>query len=206
LKNSGLLIFWVILVAGAFYFLGKRSGGKDATITMVENVEMIQQIAELSALDVAGNLNLKVSNKGEESGAWDKFKNYFAENTLQVNLPYDAKYGVDMSNQKMIIDTKSSSATITLPHCKLMSLQVKMDKMETMTQTGLFASASMNDLVKAQKQLYSQALQKLENDVNYIKLSEQHISEIIQNYYKPLGYKVNCIFDNVKTTAPLIKN
>lgn len=206
MKNTGVLIFLVLLIAGAFYFLGKKNGKSDATVTMVENVEMIKQIAELSALDVAGNLNLKVSNKGEESGAWDKFKNYFAENTLQVNLPYDAKYGVDMSNQKMTIDTKAGTATITLPHCKLMSLQVKMDKMETMTQTGLFASASMNDLVKAQKQLYIQALAKLENDANYIKLAEQHIAEIINNYYKPLGYKVNCVFENVKPNTAVIKN
>jgi Protein of unknown function (DUF4230) len=206
MKNSGLLIFLVILVAGAFYFLGRKNGASNATVTMVENVEMIQQIAELSALNVSGNLNLKVSNKGEESGNWDKFKNYFAENTLQVNLPYDAKYGVDMSNQKMTIDTKAAIATITLPHCKLMSLQVKMDKMETMTQTGLFASASMNDLVKAQKQLYTQALQKLENDANYLQLAEKHIAEIINNYYKPLGYKVNCVFENVKNVAPTIKN
>ncbi len=206
MKNTGLLIFLVLLVAGAFYFLGKKSGSNNATISMVENVEIIKQIAELSALDVAGNLNLKVSNKGEESGAWDKFKNYFAENTLQVNLPYNAKYGVDMSNQKLTIDTKALTATITLPHCKLMSLQVKMDKMETMTQTGLFASASMNDLVKAQKQLYTQALAKLENDPNYIKLAEQHIAEIINNYYKPLGYKVNCVFEDIKTNSSVIKN
>jgi Protein of unknown function (DUF4230) len=206
MKNTGLLVFLVLLVAGAFYFLGKKNGASNATVTMVENVEMIKQIAELSALNVSGNLNLKVSNKGEESGTWDKFKNYFAENTLQVNLPYDAKYGVDMSSQKMTIDTKAGTATITLPHCKLMSLQVKMDKMETMTQTGLFASASMDDLVKAQKQLYVQALQKLENDANYIKLSEQHITEIINNYYKPLGYKVNCVFEDIKGAALLPKN
>lgn len=163
---------------------------------MVENVEIVKQIAELSALNVSGIVNLKVSNKGEEGGSWDKFKNYFAENTLQVNLPYDAKFGVNMSNQKLEINTKTSIVNITLPHCKLMSLQLKMDKMETMTQTGLFASASMNDLVKAQKQLYAQSLLQLQNNANYIKLAEEHIATILNNYYKPLGYKVQCSFEN----------
>jgi hypothetical protein len=206
MKNNGLLIFLVLLVAAAFYFLGRKNGASNATVTMIENVEMIKQIAELSALDVAGNVNLKVSNKGDENGAWDKFKNYFAENTLQVNLPYDAKFGVDMSHQKMTINSKNGTATINLPHCKLMSLQLKMDKMETMTQTGLFASASMNDLVKAQKQLYTQALSQLENNAGHIKLAEEHIVTIMNNYYKPLGYKVNCIFEDGKTVAPIIKN
>ncbi len=203
MKQYGLLIFLVLMVGGAFYFLGKKNGSADAKVTMVENVEMIKQIAELSALDVTGNLNLKVSNKGDENGVWSKFKNYFAENTLQVNLPYEAKYGVDMSNQKMSIDTKAAIVNISLPNCKLMSLQLKMDRMETMTQTGLFANATMDDLVKAQKQLYAKALQQLENDPKFLKLSEEHIATILTNYYKPLGYKVNCIFGNVKPTSPL---
>jgi uncharacterized Fe-S radical SAM superfamily protein PflX len=204
MKQNTLFIFLVLLIAGAFYFLGKRNGSSDAKITMVENVEMIKQIAELAALDVAGNVQVKVSNKGDENGVWSKFKNYFAENTLQVNLPYEAKYGVDMSSQKMSIDTKAATVNISLPNCKLMSLQLKMDKMETMTQTGLFASASMIDLVNAQKQLYAQALQQLENDPKFLKLSEDHIAAILSNYYKPLGYKVNCIFGERKSTIPLL--
>jgi hypothetical protein len=203
MKNTGLILFLIILVAGAFYFLGKKNGSDYAKVTMVENVEMIKQIAELGALDVTGSVHLKVSNKGDENGVWSKFKNYFAENTLQVNLPYEAKYGVDMSNQKMTIDTKATTVNISLPNCKLMSLQLKMDRMEIMTQTGLFASATMDDLVRAQKQLYTQALQQMENDPNFLKLSEEHIATILTNYYKPLGYKVNCIFGREKSIKPL---
>jgi Protein of unknown function (DUF4230) len=206
MKNNVIVVFLIMLVAGAFYFLGKKSGKKDATITLVENVEMIKQIAELSALDVTGNLKLKVSNKGDENGVWDKFKNYFAENTMHISLPYDAKYGVDMSNQKMNVDTKAGTITITLPHCKLMSMQLRLDKMETMAQTGLFANASMNDLTKAQKQLYNEAMLKLENDANYIKLAEEHINTIFTNYYKPLGYKVACVFIDIKAENVLQKN
>ena len=194
MQRTPVLLFLTLLVAVAFYFLGKKNGASDIKISMVENVEMIKQIAELAALDVTGNVKLKISNKGDESGAWSKFKNYFSENTLLVTLPYEAKFGVDMSNQKMNIDTKANTATIYLPHCKLMSFQLKMDRMETMAQTGIFTSASMDDLVKAQKQLYTQALQKIEKDAAYISMAEKHIEEIMTNYYKPLGYTVKCVF------------
>ena len=194
MQRTPVLLFLALLVAVAFYFLGKKNGASDTKISMVENVEMIKQIAELAALDVTGNIKLKISNKGDESGSWSKFKNYFSENTLLVTLPYEAKFGVDMSNQKMNIDTKASTASIYLPHCKLLSFQLKMDRMETMTQTGIFTSASMDDLVKAQKQLYTQALQKIEKDSAYISMAEKHIAEILTNYYKPLGYTVKCIF------------
>ncbi len=203
MKQNGLLIFLVLLVAAAFYFLGKKSGKSDATTTMLQNVEMIKQIAELAALDVTGTMNVKISNKGKEEGTWAKFKNYFAENTLQVNVPYEAKFGVDMSNQKMNIDTKAGTVKIILPSCKLMSMQLQLDKMETMTQTGIFASASMNDLVKAQKQLYAQSIKQLESDPKYLKLAEAHIVSILTNYYKPLGYTVTCSFGENKSVNPL---
>lgn len=206
MKNTGLIVFLIIVIALAFYFLGKKNGSNNSIATMVENVDLIKTIAELSALEVNGSLNLKISNKVDEAGTWEKFKNYFVENTLQVNLPYQAKYGVDISTQKMKIDTKEKTATITLPKCKLLSLQLKLDAMQTMSQTGVFASASMDDLVKAQKQLYTQALQKLDNDANYIKLAETQIANILANYYKPLGYRVSCVFEDNQNENSTLKN
>ena len=104
----------------------------------------------------------------------------------------------------MDIDTKVSSVVITLPHSKLLSLQLKMDKMETMSQTGIFMNASMDDLVKAQKKLYAQALVNIEGNKEYIKMAEKHITEILTNYYKPLGYNVKCVFEN-NTTPSILK-
>lgn len=202
MKNS-VVIFLILLVSASFYFLGKKNGSADAKTTMIENVDMIKQIAELSALDVTGNLNMKVSNKGDDAGTWSKFKNYFSENTLQVDLPYESKYGVDMNDQKMKINTKGGTVIIYLPACKLLSLQLKMDKMETMSQTGLFVRATPDDLVKAQKQLYTDAMGKLQNDPKFLKLAEEHIRSILEKYYRPLGYKVTCIFGE-KSAAPAI--
>ena len=161
MKSNTVFIFLILLVAVAFYFIGRNNGKSDVATTLVQNVNMVKQIAELGALNVSGTSNIKISNKGNEAGVWDKFKNYFVENTLQVNVPYDAKYGVDLSNEKMNVDTKNSIVKISFPHCKLLSMQLKLDKMETMTQTGMFTSASMNDLVKAQKELYNKAILQL---------------------------------------------
>lgn len=198
MKNSVVIVL-VVLISFSFYLLGKKNGASNTKISLVENVEMIKQIAELAALDVTGNVKLKISNKEDNDGTWAKFKNYFSENTLLVTLPYEAKFGVDMSNQKMNIDTKAANVVISLPHCKLLSLQLKMDRMETMTQNGIFTHATMDDLVNAQKKLYAQALLNIENNPEYIKMAEKHISEILSNYYKPLGFTVKCIFEN--TTA-----
>ncbi|MFN0082925.1 MAG: DUF4230 domain-containing protein [Ferruginibacter sp.] len=68
-----------------------------------------------------------------------------------VSLPYEAKFGADMGNQKLNINTKAVTVLITLPHCKLLGLQLKINRMETLVQTGIFINATMDDLIKAQK-------------------------------------------------------
>lgn len=199
MKNSAV-IFLIVLVAGAFYFLGKKNGAAATKISIVQNTDMIRLIAELAALDVTGNVNLKISNKTEGAGTWTAFKNYFTENTLKVSIPFEAKYGVNLSNQKMNVNTKAAEVLVYLPHCKLMSLQLKMDSIETMSQTGIFMRSSADDLVSAQKLLYKESLQKLEKDSAYILLAEKHVSDVFNNYYKPLGYTVKCIFSERRDT------
>jgi hypothetical protein len=199
--KSFIFIVLVLLFGGATYFLGKKNGSNQLTSTVVQNVNLVQQIAELSALSVTGTTTAKISNNEGSSGMWDKFKNYLAENTLQVTLPYEAKYGVKLQDKKVTVDTKDKTVTIQLPKCKLLSLQLQLDKLEMMNQTGLFASTTIKDLGIAQKQLYEQAQNTLTNNAGYIKQAELQITNILKNYYEPLGYTVVCIFEDISSTT-----
>jgi hypothetical protein len=196
MRSNIIIIFLVLLVAVGFYLLGKRNGSGQMRTDVVQNVALIKEIAQLASLEVQGVTNIKVTNKGDGSGSWDKLKNYFTENTLQLSVPFEAKYGVDMKDQKMDIDTKAGTVTIYLPACKLMSMQLRLDKMESMSQAGIFNSVSIDDFSKAQKQMYASVMATLENNKSYIKLSEDNISNTLGKYYTPLGYKVRCVFGN----------
>jgi hypothetical protein len=195
MRNNFLIIFLIAIIAIAAYFFGKNNGRSDVETTINQNVNIIKKIAELGAVQVNGTTNIKISNKGNENSNWSKFKNYFAENTLLVNVPYTAKYGIDFSNKKIDLNTSKKVIMLTLPACKLLSMQLQLDKMETMTQTGLFSSASMSDLVKAQKELYATALKQLEDNPAQIKLAQQQIQSIMSDYYAPFGYEVKCVFE-----------
>ncbi|MEP6712506.1 MAG: DUF4230 domain-containing protein [Ferruginibacter sp.] len=194
MRNNTVIIFLILLVALAFYFLGKKNGSTQARIEVVNNVAVIKEIAELGALNVSGNTNLKMTNRGDNDGLWKKFKNYFAENTLQVTIPFEAKFGIDMSNQKTKIDTKAGTVIIYLPKTKLLSLQLKLDQVDAISKTGILYSATIDEYIKAQKQLYGEALTQLEQNTNYQKLAEEHIKFILEKYYAPLGLKVQCVF------------
>jgi Protein of unknown function (DUF4230) len=194
MKNIGLTIFLVLLVAVAFYFLGKKNGSNQTKTDIVQNTGIIKQIAELGALEVNGSTNIKVSNRGDNAGLWDKFKNYFAENTLQVAIPYQAKYGVDMNNQKMNINTKDSTVIIYLPQCKLLSLQLQLDKVDAISQTGIFNTITLQQYIEVQKQLYQECNSALINNAVNLKLAQDNITFILQKYYAPLQLKVQCVF------------
>ena len=201
MRNTLLIVVLTLMLCIAVYFLGRKNGSVDTKINMVQNVEMVKQIAELSALSVTGTTSAKMTNTNENAGFWGKFKNSLVENTLLVTLPYEAKYGVDLSNQKMKVDTKQQTAIIYLPKCTLLSLQLKLDQLETMNQTGLFTTTTIGDLTKVQKQMYQQAMQSMSNNAQHIREAELHIQSVFAKYYEPMGYKVECIFGDVKTTA-----
>ncbi|RYY71441.1 MAG: DUF4230 domain-containing protein [Chitinophagaceae bacterium] len=194
MRNSFVVIISIVAVALAFYFLGKKNGAGQAKTDIVQNVAIIKEIAQLASLEINGTTNIKVSNKGDENGAWSKFKNYFSENTLQVSVPYEAKFGVDMKNQNMQVDTRAGTVTINLPAVKMLSLQLRLDKLQSMQQTGLFNTVTVNDFISAQKTLYTTASATLENNAGYIKLSEDNIRNTLSKYYEPLGFKVTVVF------------
>lgn len=199
MKNVLVVIISILAVAFAFYFLGKKNGEGQMKTDVVQNVAIVKEIAQLASLEVSGNTNIKVSNKGESTAIWNKLKNYFTENTLQVSVPYEAKYGVDMRNQKMEVDTKAGTATIHLPAVKMISMQLRLDKLESMQQTGIFSSVSIDAFIKAQKEMYASANATLENNAAYIKLAEDNIRNTLSRYYQPLGYKTVIVFGNKPT-------
>ena len=202
MKNNFVTIFLILLVATGFYFLGKKNGAGKTRTSVVQNVALVKEIAQLASLEVNGVANIKMSNRDSGDGAWNKFKNYFTENTLQVSLPYEAKYGVDMINRKVNIDAKAGTVTIFLPAVKLMSMQLRVDKLESMTQTGLLNTTTITDFVKAQKQLYGTVSATLENNTSFIKLAENNITNTLNKYYSPLGYKVKCVFGEETAGKP----
>lgn len=194
MKSTTIIIVLLLLLCGAMYFLGKKNGTTEIKATIINNQLMVQQIAELSALDVSGTTTAKLSNAGDNSSFWEGLKNYLAENTLQVTVPYHAKYGVDMSKGRVNINKNDTAVVLNFPPVKLLSFQLLLDKIEVMNQTGLFSRTTIADMRKAQQQMYVSANEQLSNNAGYQTKAREHITAIFTQYYKPLGYKVICNF------------
>ncbi len=188
-----LFVALLLVFGGAAFYFGRKSATDDVTQNFINNVSVVKQIAELSSLSVQGTTTVKVSNSGTGS-TWTKFKNFFNENTLLVTVPYVAKFGLNLAAKQVAINSKEKIVSITLPSCKMLSLQLELDKIVAMNKTGLFASTSIEEFSKAQQQLYKEATQTLSSNTEYLKSAQVHIEKALQEFYKPLGYVVNCTF------------
>jgi hypothetical protein len=195
MKSSTLIIILLLALSGAMYFLGRKNGVTEIKSTVINNQQLVTQIAELSSLEVSGNTSVKMSNAGDNSSWWEGFKNYLAENTLQVTVPYKAKFGVDMGKGKVDIKQTDTAVVLNFPAVKMLSFQLELDKLETMNQTGLFSRTTIGDMKRAEQQMYISAKQQLESNTSYLEKAKVHMAEIFTNYYKPLGYKVICTFN-----------
>jgi hypothetical protein len=197
MNSTKIVIALAFLLAVACYFLGKQQGSNVIEQQVVNNVQLVKEIAALATLKVEGNTTVKISNFNNQPNDWlTSVKKYFSENTLQITIPYSAIYGVKIDSQHVQISTSNKTIEINLPKASLISVQLQLDKLSTMNQTGIFSSTSLDNFASAQKQLYDEVQHSLQNNTAYIQQSQDGVRKIIEQYYQPLGYTVNINFKN----------
>lgn len=193
-RRKILLGVLALLLAILIFFLGRNRGMRMQQTELINNTILIKEIAELSALSVKGNSTIKVSNKERENSFFGNLKNILVENTLNITIPYEAKYGVDMQNQDVEINTEQKTVIIFLPEVKLLSLQLQLDTVATMNKTGILQTTTLDQYVKVQQRLYNDTHRSLTENERYRQLAQNHIGAILQRYYSPMGYTVDVRF------------
>lgn len=175
----------LLLVAGLIFWLGKRFGTTNVSQQVISNSTIVKEIAELASLDVQGSASIKRSNI-EDSGGWtDNWKKAFFENTVWVSIPYQAKYGVNVDDKNFKVQQSNKKIIIQLPAPKLLSYELKIDKMETSNKKGLFLFQDDETYTEVQKSLYKSSRAQLENNPTYIQQSKEKIQKLMEQYYAP---------------------
>jgi len=197
MKRFFRFIFFTSLVILIFW-LGKQYGSKSVNQSILSNSLIVKEIAELASLDVQGVANIKRSNI-EEDGSWtSNMKKAFLENTIWVSVPYEAKYGVDVSEKNFHITLSDKKILVKLPEPHLLSYELKVDKMETANRKGWLLFQDDETYTDVQKKLYQTSREQLENNQLYLTQSKDKITKIIKQYYQPFlaDHQLEITFDN----------
>lgn len=189
------ILFLVIIIGLLAYFLGKKNGSvriEDIAL----NEAIIKEIAELSTLEIHGTATIKNTNLQNDGSLSDNLKKLFLENTVNIAVPYVAKYGVNLQQQKISLSSQGKTITIQLPEPELLSYELILDKASASTKEGWFNTMSNEYYNSVQASLYTQTRNQMQNNTIYKKRTEEKIINILKNYYKPTGYSVNVSFGN----------
>jgi len=190
---SLLLLLLIILYAG--YQFGRNSNKPEGNVQLIENYSFVREIAELASLEANGVSTFKTTNLTNDGSWTDALRKKFLENTVQISVPYTAKYGVDLKDSAMRIVRKDSIVEIHLPQPRLLSYELRLDRMETTSQSGWLLSPSDERYTELQKKLYTQSRAQLEANSLYLIDSRQRICTILEQYFLTLKLKSVCIFD-----------
>ncbi|WP_295116809.1 DUF4230 domain-containing protein [uncultured Chitinophaga sp.] len=204
------ILLWLIIILAfvGIFFIGKQFGGKTVSQQVLSNSYIVREIAELASLEVQGNASIKRSNV-EGDGSWsDNMKKAFMENTIWVNVPYTAKYGVNIDEKNFEVDVSQKKVIVHLPAPKLLSYELRIDRMETSNRKGLFITSNDDTYTDVQKKLYQTSREQMEQNVTYLQQSKDKIKNVIARYYTPLDYEVQVKFgsDPAVTILPLKKD
>lgn len=188
-----LLLTLVVIITVLAYFLGRKNG--DITVQHIATNEVvIRQISELATLEAQGTASIKHSNILNDGSITDALKKIFVENTINISVPYIAKYGVDLSRQQVTIEEKDKTVYVHLPPVQLLSYELRMDKINSNSKEGLLLTQSHDAYNAVQQSLYIKTRKELESDTAHIAQAKEKIINILKQYYQPTGYEVNVSF------------
>ena len=185
-----LLLLGVGILA---YFLGKKNASKSIENIVLNNV-FVQQIAELSSLEVRGSTSVKSSNIANDGSLTDAIKKIFLEKTVNISIPYVAKYGVDLNKQKINIEEKNKQIFIVLPEPELLSYELVLDKGVANSIVGLLNASDEKSYSELMQKLYTQSREQLDRNSIYKEKTKEKIKKILTDYYAQLDLKVDITF------------
>jgi hypothetical protein len=187
-----LLILAAVAIAG--FSIGKWMGNKQGETKLIENYNFVRNIVELATLEVNGTATYTSTNVDKQESWWNSVSAFFTEKSAIVSVPYQAKYGVDVSSDSIHIEKKDSVLEIRLPAAKLLSYELRLDRMQTLNKKGLFVFSDDEFYVEFQKKLYAQSRAQMERNEKFLASSKARIEEVLQLYFQPFNTKVKCIY------------
>ena len=188
-----LLIVLALIYAG--YELGRRLGKSSVQSQLTENYSFVREIAELATLEVSGISTFTATNIVNDGSFSDALKKFFAEKTVHLSVPYTAKYGVDLRDSAMHIIRRDSVVEIHLPAPRLLSYELRLDRMDATSREGILFSSKADLYTVFQKQLYTEGRTQLAHNSMYLTQTASGVSRLLEQYFKAAGLQAVCIFD-----------
>ncbi len=200
-ERKGCVMITLLLLCVAIgvlaYFIG-RNTQPEGYNSLIFNTAFIKDIAELATLETQGSASIRSTNITDDGSFSDALKKLFNERTVNISVPYTAKYGVNLGKQSVKIEKKDSVVTIILPQPQLLSYELKMDGLNIFSRTGILQSIDEQGFIRLEQKLYAQSRAQLEKNDTYKNIAKEKVQKVLDAYYAPMNLRVTLVFDDAK--------
>jgi len=196
-----ILSILVVLIAACIiaYTIGKKKGEADSETALIQNVVFVRDIAELASLEVSGSTTYKSTNApAGATGISAALRKAFLEKSVTITAPYVAKYGVDLDDKNFRILRTDSVVEVRMPHAKLLSFELRLDRMENTASKGLLLFEDDNFYTAFEKKMYAQSRAQAEVSTIYLRRAEERVCGLMTRYFSAVGLPVRCVFEAKK--------
>ena len=198
-----LVIIFMAVLLFAGYQIGRIFTEKENQTRLIENYSLVKEIAELASIEVRGTTSFTSSNVANDGSITDEMKRLFFERTVKLNVPFTAKYGVDLGDSSLRIVKADSILKVYLPQPKLLSYEIHLDWLETNNQKGWLQFQHDETYTAFQKKMYTQSRGQLEGNNTYLQRSRDRVCTLIQKYFAPVNMHVLCVYEESRPPSML---
>ena len=187
----------IVIVAACIvaYTIGKKKGEADSETALIQNVAFVRDVAELASVEVTGTTTYKSTNAPEgATGVSAAFRKALFEKSVTITAPYVAKYGVDLDAKNFRILRADSVVEVRMPHARLLSFELRLDRLETAASKGLLLFNDDNFYTQFEKKMFAQSRAQAEVSSIYLRRAEDRVCGLMRRYFGAVGLPVRCIF------------
>ncbi|WCN38299.1 DUF4230 domain-containing protein [Aneurinibacillus uraniidurans] len=189
--------FLVAMVVGGLFVAGGMVMGDKWFSTPMNSQTVVEEVRELSYLTTAEAV-VTTTLTGEDAYKFYNMELPGTKRVVHMDVPAKLLAGINMkqvTENNISIDQASKQITILLPHASfLQEPNIDMDKVKLFSESGMFR----RDLSpEEQQELLVEARSKLEQEAaesGVLQTAEDRAVRVLQQIYKPVGYRVNVAF------------
>jgi hypothetical protein len=195
-----LIAFIILISVGAVAFFKGVDTVRDGLIANYPTVKNVVQGATTEFFD---SLLVTRIAKTDNEELFNLLKGDSKGDTIEVAIPYYARYGVDLSVRNFRVFRDGQTVEVWLPDSKLIYCELNFARMRVNGESA--ASAIKGESFEALRaKMYEGLLPVLQKDKANHKAAKKTVAKALMFYFMPYKFDLKLYIENVAQTLPLV--